>query len=98
MVRQIDWPNVAGYPPSPFVPGVDRPLKITLLETPECSLEQRKAFDVIRALSRRPHLHVLEGTPGRDPSEDGSIRLRVRVEDDRLALLPLISVRHKGKA
>ena len=83
MVSRIDWPDVAGRSPSPFMPGVEEPLAVTLLETPECSIEQHQAFEAIRNLSRRPYLNVLDGTHGCNRSDDGVIPLRVEPDDAR---------------
>ena len=46
--RRLFWHHIAGRPPSPFVPGIERPLAVTLFETPEATVTER---EILRATS-----------------------------------------------
>ena len=83
MIRVLEWPRVGGHAPSAFAPGVERPLSITLVETPDASPDQHEAFEIIRWLSRRPHLSVYDATIDRGKGRDGATPLTVQVNDGR---------------
>lgn len=59
--RPLFWHHIAGRPPSPFVAGIERPLAVTLFETPEATVTEREILRAIRKLSARPALKVIEG-------------------------------------